>query len=259
MKAVNGRKRQPGDGETRRNRRKRRTGQFEAETKDQNRIEHRIDETPGDHHVHGPPAIAMCAQDGPAHDAHQKNRQTGKNDLHVVDRQFLGLARRTKRTDKLRNEEPDTGGKDRTHQNPDQKARRRTLPRQRVIPLPERPRHESAAGNRHAYAERAGKEQDGPGITYRRGELGLAQHGDEDHVDEIDKKHRHKANRRGQRHHRDMAKQSALEEFRLICHAWSDWHDPPTVASGNPTARASASSLWPKYSGVWGRAPHESA
>jgi hypothetical protein len=80
---------------------------------------------------------------------------------------------------------------------------------------PQRTRHQRATGNRHADPDRCGEEQDRAGIAHGRRKFRLAQHGDEDHVHEIDEEHGHQPDRRGQRHHRDVPEQVAPQEDRI--------------------------------------------
>jgi hypothetical protein len=76
-------------------------------------------------------------------------------------------------------------------------------------------RHQRPDRDAQPDPDRGGEEQDRPGIADRRRQLGLPEHRDEDHVDEIDEEHGHQPDRGRQAHHRHMPQEVSGQELRL--------------------------------------------
>ena len=139
---------------------------------------------------HGEPDRAFMVETvdvpRPADHADNQKGQRWHDDAQVRHRQFQRLTLGPHQRRQRRHIEPHQRRKNRAKHNAIDQRMRRLQPRLGLIPRAQVPRHQGTRRNRHADAERGGEKQDRPGIPHRRSQFRLAQHRDEDHVDEID-------------------------------------------------------------------------
>ena len=215
-------------------------GQVQPQPEDQDRVEHGIHHAAEDGGEHRASRVSMGAQDGPAdHPYHQQwqRRHDDRQVMHRKPRRFPLGAQQPHQPGQI---DPDQGREPRAEQHPPDQAVGSFFAGLLDRPCPQGPCAQCPRGDRHADPERSGKEQDRPGISHRRGKLGFAQHRNEEHVDEIDRKYRDQPDGPGQGHHADMREQVSRQKLGLFIGHFGRLR---LIGAGSPLRRIPATAI----------------